>query len=134
MEEDLHAVPGVNDVVRLVVASGIATCVASNGSLDAIEHRLKLTGLYHWFERRLFSSELVGRGKPNPDVFLHAANTMGFPPSECVVIEDSEAGLRAAQAAEMRVLAFAAGSHAAADAVGVEAFTDMASLPVLLGL
>ena len=135
MEDGLRAIPGVADAVRSVVVSGVATCVASNGSPDAIVQRLNLTGLYHWFEGRLFSAALVERGKPYPDVFLYAAEKMGFPPSDCVVIEDSEAGIQAGKAAGMRVLTFAADADtAAAEAAGVEAFTDMASLPALLGL
>ena len=83
MDEGLRAVPGVADVARLVSASGMATCVASNGSPDAVEQRLKLTGLYPLFAGRLFSAAGVARSKPYPDVFLHAAQTLGFPPSEC---------------------------------------------------
>ena len=94
MEDGLCAVPGVAGVVRLVATSGMATCVASNGSPDAIEQRLKLTGLYDRFEGRLFSATTMARGKPHPDVFLHAAEAMGFSPSECVVIEDSDTGAR----------------------------------------
>ena len=135
LEEGLRAIPGVADVVRLVSASGMATCVASNGSLDAVEQRLKLTGLYPLFVGRLFSAAEVARSKPYPDLFLHAAETLGFPPSECVVIEDSEPGIQAGRAAGMRVLAYAAGpGAAAAAAAGVELFTDMALLPALLGL
>ncbi len=78
---------------------------------------------------------MVARGKPYPDVFLHAAETMGFSPEQCVVIEDSDAGIQAALAAGMRVLAFAAEpATPTADSASVETFTDMASLPALLGL
>ena len=135
LEEGLRAVPGVADVVRLAAASGMATCVASNGSPDAVEQRLKLTGLYPLFAGRLFSAAEVARSKPYPDVFLHAAETFGVSPSECVVIEDSEPGIQAGQAAGMRVLAYAAGPDTgAADSAGVELFMDMALLPALLGL
>ena len=135
VEGGLRAIHGVADAVRSVVASGTAICVGSNGSPDAIAQRLKLTGLYPWFEGRLFSAAMVARGKPCPDVFLHAAETMGFPPSDCVVIEDSDTGIQAGLAAGMRVLGFAAGWDAAtAFPAGVERFTNMASLPALLGL
>ncbi len=135
VEDGLRAVLGVAEVVRLVTASELASCVASNGSPAAIEQRLKLTGLYPWFEGRLFSASMVARGKPHPDVFLHAAESMGFSPKQCVVVEDSDAGIQAALAAGMRVLAYTAGPDAAAaGSAGVETFTDMASLPALLGL
>ena len=83
----------------------------------------------------MFSSYTVPRAKPFPDVFLHAASTMGYPPSECAVIEDSEPGLKAGLAAAMRVLAYAAASDTtSAESANVQTFTDMTSLPALLGL
>ncbi len=135
VEEGLRAIPGVADAVRSVAASGTMVCVGSNGSLPAIEQRLKLTGLYAWFEGRLFSGGMVPRRKPYPDVFLHAAETVGFSPSECVVVEDSDSGVQAGLAAGMRVLAYAASPTCdVADARGVVRFTDMALLPALLGI
>ena len=135
VEDGLRAIPGVADAVRAIAASGMAVCVGSNGSPDAIAQRLKLTGLYDRFEGRMFSAAMVARGKPYPDVFLHAAETMGFAPSDCVVIEDSDAGVQAALAAGMRILAYVASPTSdVADSRGVTRFTDMASLPALLGL
>ena len=135
VEAGLRAIPGVAAVVRSVVVSGMATCVASNGSPDAIAQRLKLTGLYPWFEGRLFSASMVARGKPYPDLFLHAAQTLEVPPSQCVVVEDSAPGVQAGLAAGMRVLVYAtAGNAAVAIAPGVERFSDMTVLPALLGL
>lgn len=135
LEDGLPAVPGIVDAVRSIVTSGIAICVGSNGSREAVAHRLKLTGLYSWFEGRLFSAEMVARGKPHPDVFLHAAETMEFSPSDCVVIEDSDAGVDAALAAGMRVLAYTASPTSnIAEFEEVERFTDMGSLPALLGI
>ena len=135
VEDGLRAIPGVGDAVRSVAASGTMVCVGSNGSLPAIEQRLKLTGLYAWFEGRLFSGGMVPRRKPYPDVFLHAAETMGFSPLECVVVEDSDSGVQAGLAAGMRVLAYAASPTCdVADRRGVVRFTDMALLPMLLGI
>ena len=135
MERDLQAVPGAADAVRSVVASGMAVCVASNGSPEALVQRLKLTGLYDWFAGRLFSSTHLARPKPHPDVFLHAAESMGFSPGECVVIEDSDPGVAAGLAAGMRVLAFVPNPDESDEgSTRAERFTDMASLPPLLGL
>ncbi len=135
VEDGLLAIPGVADAVRAVAAAGIAICVGSNGSPDAIAQRLRITGLYPWFEGRLFSAAMVARGKPHPDVFLHAAETMGFSPSECVVIEDSDPGVEAGLAAGTRVLAFMPNPDVAdAGSTRAERFTDMASLLALLGL
>ena len=135
VEQSLRPVDGAESAVSSVVVSGIATCVASNGSPEEIEHRLKLTGLFKWFEGRLFSAYTVPRPKPFPDVFLHAASTMGYPPSDCAVIEDSQPGIQAGLAAAMRVLAYAAASDTtSAESANVQTFTDMTSLPALLGL
>ena len=134
MERELRPVPGVAEAVRSIVDSGISTCVASSGSSEAIEHRLRLTGLYQWFEGRLFGAAHLARPKPYPDVFL-LAEKMGFLPSECVVIEDTEPGTQAGLAAGMQVLAFTPRADiVVAESTGVERFVEMASLPALLGL
>ena len=135
VEGGLLAIPGVADAVRSIAASGTMVCVGSNASPRAIEQRLNLTGLYHLFEGRLFSGGMVPRRKPYPDVFIHAAETLGFSPEECAVIEDSDSGVQAGLAAGMRVLAYVASPTCdVADSMAVVRFTDMASLPVLLGV
>ena len=135
MIQGLQPTPGAASAVRAVVESGTATCVASNGTFEEIEHRLTLTGLITWFEGRMFSAMAVPRPKPHPDVFLHAADTMGYPPSECVVVEDSPAGIQAGVSAGMRVLAYTGGADDGTVSVpGVESFTSLSSLPELLGL
>jgi beta-phosphoglucomutase-like phosphatase (HAD superfamily) len=73
---------------------------------------LGLTGLLPLFEHALFSATMVARGKPFPDLFLHAASTMGFAPGDCVVVEDSVAGTVAGVAAGMRVYAYCGDPHA----------------------
>ncbi|MBD9373314.1 HAD family hydrolase [Rhizobium sp. ARZ01] len=87
-------------------------CVASSSQPERIRLSLAVTGLLDQFEPNIFSASMVQRGKPAPDLFLHACAEMGIAPSACVVIEDSPAGVMAAKAAGMRVFAFAGGSHA----------------------
>jgi beta-phosphoglucomutase-like phosphatase (HAD superfamily) len=83
----------------------------------------------------VFSAYSVPRGKPYPDLFWHAAETMGTPPERCVVIEDTPIGVRAGVAAQMRVFGFAADSDAAALAeAGARPFDSLLELPGLLGL
>lgn len=82
-------------------------CVASSSGHDYLRAVLAAAGLADLFER-LFSSSEVARGKPAPDLFLHAAASLGVPPARCAVIEDSPAGVEAAVAAGMPVLGFAA--------------------------
>ena len=75
------------------------------------------------FEGRIFSSSEVDRGKPAPDLFVHAARTMGVASDRCVVVEDSINGVRAAVAAEMTCYGFAGGLTARDDLAAVGAIT-----------
>ena len=92
-------------------------------------------GLIPRFGGRIYSAQTLGAPKPAPDVYLHAAAVMGVAPADCVVVEDSVSGLKAAVAAGMRCYGFAPdddGAKLAAD--GAVVFHDMADLPGLLGL
>jgi HAD superfamily hydrolase (TIGR01509 family) len=87
-------------------------CVASSSSHERIRFSLSVTGLTPYFaDGAIFSSSDVARGKPAPDLFLHAAARMAAEPSRCLVIEDSRFGVMGAIAAGMRVIGFAGGSH-----------------------
>jgi HAD superfamily hydrolase (TIGR01509 family) len=87
-------------------------CVASSSSHERIAFSLSLTGLAPYFRPgAIFSSSDVARGKPAPDLFLHAAARMGVEPARCLVIEDSRFGVLGSIAAGMRVIGFAGGSH-----------------------
>lgn len=110
-------------------------CVASNSSQRRLRLVLETTGLMRWFEDRYFSAAEVARPKPAPDLFLHAAARLGADPARCVVVEDTPTGARAARAAGMRVLGYAAAPYAdreRLEAEGARLFGDMAALPGLL--
>ncbi|MGF1611559.1 MAG: HAD family hydrolase [Kiloniellales bacterium] len=97
-----------------LAALTLPRCVASNSPVDYIERTLDITGLAgHFAPEARFSAEMVANPKPAPDVFLHAAETMGAAPARCLVIEDSVAGVTAARAAGMTVLGFAGAGHIA---------------------
>ncbi len=135
--QSLQAVPGVREVLMHIQAAKIDICVASSGSLDKMELTLGLTGLRSVFGDRLFSSTMVARGKPHPDLFLHAAAQTGVSPDHAVVIEDSVPGVIGARTAGMRVFAYAGDPESDAEKLrqeGGHLFTDMADLPGLLGL
>lgn len=85
-------------------------CIASSSRLDYIAGCLERMALAHWFEHR-FSGHDVARGKPHPDLFLKAARVLGFAPADCVVIEDSVAGVTAGRAAGMFTVGLCAGGH-----------------------
>jgi HAD superfamily hydrolase (TIGR01509 family) len=89
-------------------------CVASSSTLDRIRASLETAGLARFFEPNLFSASDVPNGKPAPDLFLYVAGRMGVVPSECIVVEDSPAGIAAATAAGMTAIGFVGGSHAGA--------------------
>ncbi|MGD9880017.1 MAG: HAD family hydrolase [Reyranella sp.] len=131
----LQPVEGVKEAVLALQAAGIATCVASSGAPEKMRFTLGLTGLWDLFGGRIFSSGQVARGKPFPDLFLHAALSLDVQPFDCVVIEDSVPGVQAARSAGMRVLAYAGAPYA--DRVGLavaggELFDDMTLLPGLV--
>ena len=99
-------------VAETIDALPCACCVASSSQPERIELSLEVTGLWPRFRGRAFSATMVRNGKPAPDLFLLAARTLGHDPADCLVVEDSPAGIAAAQAAGMRVAAFTGGSHA----------------------
>ncbi|MEP5758859.1 MAG: HAD family hydrolase [Litoreibacter sp.] len=109
-EAKLQPVPEIVDALSTLIHP---KCVASSSNMERIETSVRLTGLGGFFSDKLFSTDMVARGKPHPDVFLHAAEQMGFTASQSIVIEDSPAGLQAAQAAEMKTIAYTGGNHAA---------------------
>lgn len=128
---ELRPVEGVPEALGRIRTP---VCVASSGTHEKIRFSLSLTGLLARFEGAVFSVEDVARGKPAPDLFLHAAAQMGRRPSHCAVVEDSASGVRAGQAAGMAVFAFAGGVTPAAQlAVGqAVVFASMDTLPDLL--
>lgn len=126
----------IRDVEAAIKAVDKPRCVASSSSPHRIELSLRLTGLKPYFDPHLFSAAMVERGKPHPDLFLHAARTMGHDPKRAAVIEDSVPGVTAGVAAGMKVFAYAAADYSDAEALaraGGEVFTDMRDLPRLLG-
>ncbi|ANN55480.1 HAD superfamily hydrolase (TIGR01509 family) [Mesorhizobium sp. USDA 4775] len=102
----VEAIPYVREFIETVRAAGIPYCVATSARISKMHITLGQTGLLPLFEHAMFSSTMVGRGKPFPDLFLHAAKTMGFAPVDCIVIEDSVAGTQAGIAAGMRVFSY----------------------------
>ncbi|MFJ9691756.1 HAD family hydrolase [Kitasatospora sp. NPDC101183] len=124
----------VDGLPEALDALALPTCVASSGTHAKMRHTLGRTGLYGRFEGRIFSATEVGRGKPAPDLFLHAAKAMGVDPAACLVVEDSGPGVLAARAAGMRALGYAGGVTAAERLAGPDTvvFHDMRQLPALI--
>ncbi|MCX4764079.1 HAD family hydrolase [Streptomyces sp. NBC_01275] len=132
-ERELEPVAGAMDVLEKLAVDGVPYCVASSGSHERIRVGHRAAGLDRWFEEaRIFSSQDVGKGKPAPDLFLHAAERMGVAPERCVVVEDSPLGVQAAVAAGMDVYGFTAMTPAAKLAGATRLFSDMGELADLL--
>lgn len=108
-DEELTEVSGVGDLLGRLHDQGVPVCVASSGSPEHTRHKLDVTGLRHWFGDDVFSAAQVPRGKPDPDLFLFAAERMGVVPIRCAVVEDSLPGVRAAVASGMTAYGFAGG-------------------------
>ncbi|MBV2153403.1 HAD family phosphatase [Kitasatospora sp. SUK 42] len=131
MDAWLTPVDGLPEALDAIT---LPTCVASSGTHEKMRHTLGRTGLYDRFAGRIFSATEVGRGKPAPDLFLHAARTMGVDPAACLVVEDSLPGVTAARAAGMRSLGYAGGVTAAQRLAGpgTVVFESMRELPGLI--
>ena len=130
MERGLKPVPGVQEALAAIPRPW---CVASNGSPEEIRQRLSLTGLLSYFEPGLFSALDVARTKPAPDVYLHAAASMGVTPRRSAVIEDSVTGVDAGVHAGMAVFGYARFTDAEAlRRAGARVFVEMSQLPAVL--
>jgi HAD superfamily hydrolase (TIGR01509 family) len=133
---ELKAVAGVAEALA---ALPMRRCVASSSLPERLAYTLRLTGLAKWFGDAVFSVAMVARGKPAPDLFLHAAAAMGADPARCLVIEDSAPGIAAAKAAAMTAFGFTGASHcrpghgARLTAAGADiVFAEMRELPGLI--
>ncbi len=129
---DLKAVPGVYD---LITKLQVPFCVASSGPVEKIRLNLQLVNLLKYFENRIYSSYDIASWKPEPGIFLHAAKEMGFAPQECVVIEDSASGIRAALSGGFMAYALASGKRKGHfEQLGAVTFKNMKDLERILGL
>ncbi|MEO1653011.1 MAG: HAD-IA family hydrolase [Bacteroidota bacterium] len=102
-EKDLKPSQGVTEFLN---QNTLPVCVASSGPIKKINKALEITGLKKFFKDHIFSSYEINSWKPAPDIFLHAAENMGFAQSECLVIEDSLKGAQAGIAAKMKTVLF----------------------------
>jgi len=109
LSAELKAIPGIEAALE---GLSFSICVASSGTPDKIRNSLRVTKLADHFQGDIFSATQVANGKPAPDLFLFAAKSMGFEAHDCLVIEDSIAGIAAAKSAGMQTYGFVGGSHA----------------------
>jgi HAD superfamily hydrolase (TIGR01509 family) len=125
-ESRLQPINGIEWAVKKIPH---AKCVASNGPHQMIKRNLELAGLTHHFGESIFSAYTIQKWKPEPDLFLYACKEMGAEPENCIVVEDSEVGVAAAQAGGFKVLAFGFQPTLGGDAIS---FNEMSELPDLV--
>ena len=130
-EKELKPVKGIEKALDNIFCK---FCVASSGPHEKINKTLTITGLIEKFKGNIFSAEDVKRGKPHPDLFLHAASEMDASASHTIVVEDSNAGVKAGVAAGMTVLAYNPHSGVSDQFTteGVFVFESMDHLPKLI--
>jgi HAD superfamily hydrolase (TIGR01509 family) len=134
LEAELLPISGAHDALSCLVDRDIPICVASQARLEATHRKLGLTGLSKFVPRHaVFSADEVPYGKPHPGVFLHAAQSMGVEPEQCVVVEDSARGVTAALRAGMRVFEYPGRSGAGVEG-SPQPLSSLGNLPRLLGL
>ena len=137
-EDKLRPIPNIKTALSLIK---VPKCIASSGSMKKIQSNLELTNLTPYFMNKIFSVEMVKNSKPSPDLFLLAADSFGVEPKKCLVIEDSEVGVKAAKRANMNIFGFLGGRHcrfsdrekllkAGADQI----FDKMQNLPTMINM
>jgi beta-phosphoglucomutase len=105
----IEPMTGLVAVLELIAGHGIPMAVASSSAPETIEIILDKTGLRKYFHF-VVNSQMAGKSKPEPDIFLFAAKLLNIDPAHCMVIEDSENGIKAAKTAGMYCVAYQGGN------------------------
>jgi HAD superfamily hydrolase (TIGR01509 family) len=126
-----HQLKPMPGVLEMLDATSFPRCIASSGPPLKIRQALQVSGLAGYFGDGIFSSYEIGSWKPEPDLFQYAASAMGYLPSQCVVVEDSDVGIKAAEAAGMKAFQYVPYGEAMSCQGGTP-FDDMSQLPQLL--
>lgn len=109
LDQDISEIPGIRNFVESIKSK---KGIASNGNALGVEKKLKKADLYKQFYPYIYSGDMVLRKKPDPDIYLLAAQNLSVRPDRCIVIEDTPNGIRAAYAAGMLPVGLMIGSHA----------------------
>lgn len=136
LEDHTPLIDGIEPVLAAVQAAGLQMAIGSNGRHEKMHITLgHHPGVMDVFRGQIYSGQALGKLKPAPDLYLHIADALGQKPADCVVIEDSPNGARAAVSAGMRCFGYAGNGHGSQlAAVGAITFGSMDQLPALLGL
>jgi beta-phosphoglucomutase-like phosphatase (HAD superfamily) len=133
LTSEVEAMPGAHDALRATTALGLPYRIASNSSHEEMAVKFQRVAMVELVAGRMHSARDVARGKPAPDVFLHAAAAAGVPPAACLVVEDSVPGAQAARAAGMACIGLAPhGDDPALREAGAVLIRSFSELPALL--
>jgi HAD superfamily hydrolase (TIGR01509 family) len=133
LAEDVEPIAGAREVLLATAALGVPFRIASNSSHEEMAVKFQRVAMVELVAGRMHSARDVARGKPAPDVFLHAAAAAGVPPAACLVVEDSVPGAQAARAAGMACIGLAPhGDDPALREAGAVLIRSFSELPVLL--
>ncbi|GAN55358.1 HAD family hydrolase [Tanticharoenia sakaeratensis] len=132
MEAQAEPIDGVERMLDGIVALGLPFRVGSNSSIPEMVAKFARTGLSGYFEDNVHSARDMGHPKPSPAVYLHAAAVEGITPEDCVVIEDSDTGARAAEAAGMACVMLRHGASPLPDLQGLVRIEHLDELVPLL--
>jgi len=136
LSSGVQPIPGIGDLLTFLDDKAIPFCVGSSGSVSKMHVTLGQSGLLDRLRDVLFSAQDIGRGKPHPDVFLHAAKAMGYSCENAVIIEDSISGVQAGIASGARVLGYCGDLFTRPGDLreaGAEIIHAMDAVPPLLG-
>jgi beta-phosphoglucomutase len=122
-QQGVKLLPGVTSLLQELSEAGYQQAIGSSAPRENLDLILQLTGTAHFFSA-LVSAEDTERGKPDPQVFLVAADRLGIPPPRCMVMEDAPAGVQAAKAGGMKCIAVSFVGHHS-DAALKEAGADL---------
>ena len=103
--ENVQPIPGVVELLKGLKQHDIKTALASSSSVEVIEIFISKLGIKDYFQK-IISGDAVENGKPDPDIFLYTATALGENPSDCLVIEDSANGVKAAKLSGMKCIGF----------------------------
>lgn len=135
LKKGVPLIRGVLSTIAALEDEDVPFCVASNGSEEKMRITLGQNGLWDKLSGRVFSAATVGISKPDPGLFLHAADQFNVAADKCVVVEDSRSGVTAAVAAGMRCIGYVPeGSEDKLSDLGAEVIHDIAEIPALIGL
>lgn len=111
-QAELKPMNGARSLIQFLEKNQIEFCVASNGPKDKVQSSLSLTGLLNSFDGKIFSAFDTNSWKPEPDLIMYSAMSMGFLPSECLYVDDTRKGVQAGVDAGVKTIQLCNGMSA----------------------